>query len=110
MAQASKLPEKSVSYQSHYIGMANTEPLIVCMDALIRYAKAHQKRFDSQLAEDYVLGPEWLSAAKAVRALLNGDGAVAHELERNTDSKDNGAVEGMFWDAMKIAGFKEEDL
>lgn len=27
-----------------------------------------------------------------------------------TDSKDNGAVEGMFWDALAIAGFTEADL
>jgi hypothetical protein len=90
--------------------MNGVEPLIVMMDALIRYAKAHEKRFESKLAEDYVLGPLWLNAAKGVRGLLNGDGALAHEEGWNTDSKDNGAVEGMFWDAMALAGFKEEEL
>jgi hypothetical protein len=108
--QSCKVPDNVISGRSHRLGLEHGEPLVIMMDALIRYAKAHEKRFESKLAEDYVLGPEWLKAASAIRQLLNGDGAVAHELGRNTDSKDNGAVEGMFWDAMAIAGFKESDL
>jgi hypothetical protein len=110
IAQAEKVPANVVDGQSHRIGYNNAEPLIVMMDSLIRYARAHEKRFGSKLSGDYVLGPEWANAAKAVRALMIGDGAVAHETERSTDSKSNGAVEGMFWDAVKIAGFTEEDL
>ena len=37
-------------------------------------------------------------------------GAVAHERGITTDTKDNGCVESMFWAAMDIAGFTEEDL
>lgn len=110
VAQAEKVPANVVSGRAHRLGMANNEPLIVAMDAMIRYAKAHKTRYDSPLSEDSVLGDEWLNAVKGLRGLLNGDGAVAMEKDISTDSKDNGAVEGMFWDALKIAGYKEEDL
>lgn len=100
----------TVSEQSHLIGMREGEPLIVMLDALIKYAKAHKGAFFSPLAEDYVLGPDWLAAAKGVRGLFNGNGAIAHTLNRSTDSKDNGTVEAMFWQAMEIAGFTEADL
>ena len=104
------VPANVVSGNAHRIGMGATEPIIMILDALIRYAKAHEKRFESKLAQDYVLGVEWLAMAKGARALLNGDGAVAHERGLNTDSKDNGACEAMFWDALEIAGFGQEDL
>lgn len=100
----------TVAEQSHRVGMRGAEPLIVMLDALIRYAKAHALRFDAPLSEDYIIGPAWLEAAKGVRALLNGNGALAHELNRSTDSKDNGACEAMFWKAIKIAGFTEDDI
>ncbi len=50
------------------------------------------------------------STAKGIRALLNGDGAIAMKKGITTDSKDNGAVEEMFWQAMNTAGFTEADL
>ena len=100
----------TISEQSHLLGMERGEPLIVAMDALIKQAKAHRTRFFSKLSEDYVLGPCWLEAAKGIRGLCNGDGAVALHMGRSTDSKDNGTVESMFWSAMEIAGFTEADL
>jgi len=110
-----KVPERTVAHQAHSIGMNGTEPLIVILDSLIRYAKAHEAIFESKLSEDYFLGPCFLSAITSTRELLNGNGAVANEISANTnkpcrDSKDNGACEDMFWDAMKIAGFTEEDI
>lgn len=76
------------------------QPLLVAMDALLRAAKDHTKRFEQKLAEDYVLGPPWLAAAKGVRALLNGDfGPI-----------DNGTVEAIFWRALEIAGYTESDI
>lgn len=100
----------TVSEQSHLIGMEGGEPLIIMLDCLAVYAKAHKARFFSKLSDDGVLGDEWLAAAKGVRGLLNGDGAVAHFTGRTTDSKDNGTLEAMFWAAMDIAGFTEADL
>ncbi len=100
----------TIAEHAHALGMRKAEPLIIAFDALIKYAKSYEKRWERKLAEDYVLGPEWLSSLQGLRGLLNGDGAVAYDMDRSTDSKDNGACESMFWSAMEIAGFKEEDL
>ena len=110
-----KVPERTIAHQTHSIGMNGTEPLIVILDSLIRYAKAHEASMGSKLSEDYYLAPCFLSVLKNTRDLLNGNGAVANEISAKTgkpcrDSKDNGACEDMFWDAMKIAGFTEEDI
>ena len=110
-----KVPERTVAHQTHSIGMNGSEPLIVILDSLIRYAKAHQASMGSKLSEDYYLGPCFLSALTSTRELMNGNGAVANEISAKTgkpcrDSKDNGACEAMFWDAMNIAGFTEEDI
>ena len=107
---AQSIPAGCVSRQSHDIGMAHCEPLIVILDSLHRYALAHENRYESKLAEDYVLGAYWLQSLCGARDLLNGNGAVALERDRSTDSKDNGACERMFWLAMESAGFKESDV
>lgn len=57
-----------------------------------------------------MLGDEWLAAAKGVRALLNGNGAIAMRKNITTGSKDNGVIEALFWAALEMAGFTEEDL
>lgn len=110
MTAIAKLNPKCVDARSMQLGQNDGEPLLIAMDGLIRYAKAYEKRFESKLAEDYVLGPEWLAAAKGIRGLLNGDGAVAMERGITTDSKSNGVIEEMFWAALSIAGFGEKDL
>ncbi len=97
-------------YQSMILGYANGEPLLHILDGLLRYAKAYRVRFDGPLENDYVLGPAWLDTAKGVRALLNGDGAVAMERGITTDSKCNGVLEDIFWAAIKAAGFEEGDV
>jgi hypothetical protein len=105
-----RVPKGTVSRKSAELGYNHEEPLLVAMDGMYRYAAAYEKRFEGKLAEDYVLGPEWLKVVTGLRGLLNGDGAVAMELGISTDSKDNGMIEGMFWDAMKVAGFEEKDI
>ncbi len=107
---AAKITEGTISDRANTMGILQGEPLIVMMDCLIKYAQAYRKRFGGPLADDGVLGDPWLDAAKGVRALLNGDGAIALERGITTDSKDNGVVEGMFWDAMEAAGHMERDL
>lgn len=78
----------------------NGHPLLIAMDSLLRAARTYSTRFESTLAEDYVLGPDWLAAAKGVRGLLDGDfGPI-----------DSGTVEEIFWRAMDAAGFTEADL
>ena len=105
---ASSVPQGTVAAQSHNLGMERHEPLIVALDSMIRYARAYESHFERQLSEDYILGEEWLSVVKGIRGLLNGNGVVAMELGRAVDSKDNGACETMFWDALKVAGYTEE--
>jgi hypothetical protein len=94
-----KIPAGTISEDQHKRGMRTGDPLIISMDALIKYAEAHKRRFESPLSEDYVLGPLWLESAKGIRGLLNGE-----------TLSDCGSVETMFWSAMEIAGFTEKDL
>lgn len=110
IAEANKLTPGTVAERDHKNGMTAGEPLIVAMDCLLKYAEAHAVRFESPLAEDYVLGPAWLRSISALRELLNGNGSVANMKGMGTDSKDNGCVESVFWAAMRTAGYKEEDM
>lgn len=105
---ALRVPSGQPDHDSHYLGLDQGEPLIVAMDGLLRYAKAYQTRIGGKLANDAVLGVYWLEAIKGLHGLLNGDGAVAMELDRTTDSKSNGAVESVYQAALKVAGFNEE--
>lgn len=110
IAHANKLPVGTVSEQAHKYGMEQGEPLLIAMDAMLKYAQTYRNRFEGSLSEDNVLGPYWLDAVKGLRKLLNGDGQVAMAKDISTDTKDNGCIEGLFWDALKAAGFKEKDI
>lgn len=105
-----EVPAGTVSRQSHLIGISECEPLIITMDSMIRYAEAYEKRFEQSLVDEPVLCEAFIEVIKGIRGLLNGDGAVAMERNITTDSKDNGAVEAMFWEAVHAAGLKESDL
>jgi hypothetical protein len=110
VVEANKIPVGSQAEQSHKLGMQEGEPLIVIMDALLNYAEAYRDRQGTMLATDGVLGQPWLGAARGIRALLNGQGAIAMRKGLTSDSFDGGAMEDMFWCAMGMAGFSEEDL
>ncbi len=110
IAAANKLSLRTVDEQAHKTGMLNGEPLTIAFDALLNYAEAYQTRFESKLAEDRALGDYWLDALKGLHGLLNGDGANAMRKGITTDSKSNGAMESVFWSAMEMAGFTEENL
>ncbi len=103
-----KLDPKCVDAQSCALGLNKGEPLLVCLDGLLRYAKAYEKRFQSKLSEDHYLGSEWLAAITSIHSLLNGDGAVALERGITTDSKSNGVLEDIYWSARIAAGFTDE--
>ena len=106
-----KLEKGSMAFAAHTKGLKENEPIIVAMDAMIRYAKAYTKANDIPLSFDWVIGPNWLEIVKGIRGLCDGDGAVAMESEKpSRDSKDNGCIEGMFWDALNVAGYTEKDL
>lgn len=104
------VPSNTVAEVAAELGRINGEPLLVALDGLLRYAKAYRKNTGSDLCEDGVLGPSALEAAKSLRELLNGDGAVAWELGRSTDSKDNSSLEGVFWAFIKAGGWTESDV
>jgi hypothetical protein len=109
LAELAKVPRGTVNEASANLGALNHEPLLVCLDSLIRYAKAYRQRYDGDpLAEDGVLGPHFEDALFAIRRLLDGDGAVAMERGITTDSKDNGVCESLYWRARSIAGFQGE--
>ncbi len=110
MLAISKVPRGTVAEQSVKRGLAGGEPLLLALDGMLRYAKAHKTQFDGLLCEDYVLGDEWLQVVKGLRGLLNGNGAVANEKSISTDTKDNGVCEEIFWAALGVAGFEEKDI
>lgn len=103
-----KVPRGTISHQAQNRGLLHGEALLVSMDALLRYAVAYERRHDGKLADDGFLADPWLEALKGIRALLNGDGSEAMFFGWNTDSKDNGALESVFWAALNAAGFTEE--
>lgn len=110
ITHANKLGHGSVQEHAHKYGMENGEPLLVAMDCLLKYAQVYRRRMDAPLASDGVLSPHWLDALKGLRGLLNGDGVVAMAKDITTDTKDNGCMEALFWDAMRAAGYEEKDL
>lgn len=100
----------SIALQSMSLGVRENEPLLVAMDAMIRYAKAYRKAYESPVGDDMVLGPQFADVIAGLRALLNGDGAVAMERGITTDSKDNGTLESLYWTACEIAGLDGDSL
>jgi hypothetical protein len=110
IAAIQKVPAGTIAAQAMSLGISNGEFLLVALDGLLAYAKAHESNFGGKLKEDYFLGPEWLTAATSIRELLNGNGSVANSRGLTSDSKDNGALESVFWSAMEAAGFEEGDI
>lgn len=73
------------SYASRHVYAWSQSPIARMLDALALYADDYQKRYDTPLVEDYVLGQYWIESLKGVRGLLNGeigqlDGAFTDEI------------------------------
>lgn len=50
------------------------EPALVDLyNGLQQYAEAYHDRFESEIGDDGVLGPEWVAIARGIIGLLNGD-------------------------------------
>lgn len=109
-AEFDKVPSGTVAAQSMALGRVGREPLLVAMDAMLRYAKAYRKAFDSPVGDDGFLGSYYTDAISGVRGLLNGDGAVAMERGISTDSKDNGVIESLYWHCCREAGLDGDNL
>lgn len=102
----SKLNSGTVDEASMRLGIRNGEPLLVVLDALLRYAKAYSKAY-GQLSDDGYLGDAYFKAVEAIHDLLNGDGAVSMEKGITTDSKCNGVLEDIYQAALVVSGFQE---
>lgn len=110
IAALGKIPAGTVAHQSARLGVYEGEPLLVSMDAMLAYAKAYKAAYGSPVGDDGVLGPQFGQVIAGLRALLNGNGAVAMRRGITTDSKDNGSIETMYWDACRIAGMDGNSL
>jgi hypothetical protein len=110
VAAANKIPTGVVNEHSHKFGMSESEPIIIMLDCLLQYAQAYHDRYDGPLKQDQILGDHWLEAIRNIHGLLNGDGVVAMRRNISTDTKDNGACEAVYWEAIRVAGFTEADL
>ncbi len=94
-----KVDEKTIASHEQRKGMKDFDPVVMMFDSLIFYAKAHNARYGSKLALDYILGPIWLGTIKNARGLLDGEGMFF-----------TGTLEELYWAAGEIAGFSIEDL
>lgn len=105
-----RLTRGTVSAHTMAIGRVYKEPLLVSMDAMLRYAKAFEHAYGFKLGEDRVLGECFAEAIKGLRGLLDGQGAVAMERGLTSDSKDNGLIEEIFWQCCEVAGLDGDTL
>lgn len=66
-------------------------PMVEMISAWAQYAIQHQRRFESTIGEDYVLGPNWQAIGEGLLGLLNGE----------TGRLDCGTLDGFIRDTMK---------
>jgi hypothetical protein len=85
-------------------GFTAGEPYLIILDQAIRIAKAYHREFERPLGEDYMAEGEFRSIIAGVRAFLNFDGAAKWEAGKTHDTKDNGAIESLYWAACELAG------
>jgi hypothetical protein len=75
-------------------------PIVGLINSLKTYMLEHESCYGSFIAEDYVLGPQFLKAAKAVRELLNGE----------TGRLDCGEMDSTIRRMLYAAGFSEDEV
>lgn len=75
-------------------------PLVRMIEQWLRYADSHEKRFESLIGDDYVLGEHWFDMGLALRGLLNGE----------SDRLDCGTLDYVILTALKRAGFDTDSL
>lgn len=109
IAHLSRTCPGTLAEQDMHRGAADAEPVLVILDSAIRWIKAYRARFDSAPGSDYMARGEIFAILSGARALLNFDGACRMEGLRGTDSKDNGTLEALYWEACKLAGISGED-
>ena len=74
-------------------------PITTMLHALATYADEHERRYESPVGEDGVMGEYWLDMAKAVKGLLTGE----------TGRLDCGTVDHTIQALVVLAGFSKEE-
>lgn len=110
VAALAKVPAGTVSAQSVRLGVYEGEPLLVIADALLSYAKAYRRRFESPVSDDHVGADAFRDMLRGVKTFLDYDGGVALRRGITTDSKDNGAMFEIVEAACAAAGINYQNL
>lgn len=108
----------TVSARDARLSFEAADPALVMIDAAIRWVKAYRARFEQPVAEDYMASPEISGILSGVRGLLNFDGGAKMERDARTpgdrsdwtDSKENGMIESLYWEACRLAGLDGDSL
>ncbi len=88
-------------HQAAVFGKTNqATPVVTAIASWISYAEKHEKRFESKIGDDGVLGPAWAQWGDALRQLLNGDLGQA----------DCGTLDTILVDNLMEQGFNPDDL
>ena len=75
-------------------------PVSHMITSLAQYADKHEQRFESLLANDYVLGLAWREMLDNCRTLLNGE----------LDGLDGGTCDEMLCAIARLAGFNDTEV
>jgi hypothetical protein len=100
----------TISSKAHELGMAKDEPIIVIIDRLIYYAKAHKKQYETPICDDGFSGDPFKMMLSGVKTMLDAQGGYALMNNISTDSKDNGTCFNMIEKCCEVAGFNIDDL
>jgi hypothetical protein len=80
-------------HRGAYVG----DSLIQALNAWTEYARAHLRRYESNIGDDGFLGPVWCKWGLALRGLLNGE----------TGDLDCGTLDSIIHDNLTAQGFEE---
>lgn len=90
-----KLDNNSCSDQEMILGIRNDEPILIIVNSLLRYCKAHTKRYECLIGDDSYSCRYVKKIIDGVDGLLSCNGGVAMEKGLSLDSKDNGKISKM---------------
>lgn len=105
-----EIPVGCMNARSARLGLYEGEPLLVIADALLSYAKAYKARFGDMVGKDRIFAPAVTDMLAGLKALLDGDGAVANRRGIVTDSKDNSCLSQIIEATCEAAGIDFQEL
>ena len=83
-----------------WIGSNDARPLRHLITGLAVYADQHKRRYDSNIAEDNILGAAWLDMWQGVRTLLNGE----------LWGLDGGTLDALLLQIAEVAGYDVSEM